>query len=164
MGNTPHERGTMGLHTEIDKIANQNPDGDPRDLAATLLSRLKRADLIGLLAEEIAHAQRSLVRSVERDTFRQAFTATTRAQKQSPATTDEAFRALFDCTFKIGDGSQATWAEATEEQHLARIAMLEKLRAGLDATIDRHREAVRLIRSHGVACLAQIPAEDKAAA
>jgi len=154
----------MGLHTEITKTANEHPDGDPRALATTLLARLKRADLIGLLADEIAHAQRSIIRNVERDAFHEAFTQAARSKSATPDATDDAFQALFDCTFKIGDGSEATWAEATEEQHLARIAMLEKLRAGLDATIDRHREAVRLIRAHGVACLAQIPAEDKAAA
>lgn len=146
----------MGIRIEIDKIASEHPTDDAYALAAALVKRMKRDDFIPLLAEEIAHAQRGVVRSAEQAAFRAVYTAKAKQPLAPPADLD-AFKSLFDKSFKLGDGNDADWLGATEEQHLQRIAMLEKLRSGLDRTIERHREAVRLIRQHGVACLGDIP-------
>lgn len=146
----------MGLHTEIDKIATEHPDAEPRELAATLIRRLKRTDLIDLLADEIAHRQRANARDVERTAFNTKFATNTRT---APTATPNAYRALFAATFSLGDRTTVTWGDATRDDHLRRIAMLEKLRDGIDRTINQHRQAVRLIDQHGVNCLGAIPAE-----
>ena len=44
---------------------------------------------------------------------------------------------------------------------MQRVAYLEKIRDGIDQTIDRHREAIRLIEQAGVTCLAEL--EERAA-
>lgn len=150
------EKGTtVGLRTEIDKIADEHPDENPRRLAGMLLDRLDRDDLVTLLADEIAWAQRSQVRAVERAVFTERFRTTSAKVTADNATVDN-YRALFDCSFKLGDTTVASWEKATEEQHLQRIAFLEKIRDGLDVTISMHREAVRLIRAHNVNCLGDI--------
>lgn len=159
----------MSLASEITKVAQADPTGDPTALATNLLRRLTKADLTALLAEEIAHQQRGVHAAAEASAFADKFTETVRSggllrrSPSVPVPTDQ-FRALFDSPFKLGDGTAVVWGEATVEQHEQRITFLSKLRDGLDRTIDRHREAIAAIRSAGVSCLAEIGVEEAVAA
>lgn len=65
-------------------------------------------------------------------------------------------RVRLERTFALPDGRRVSWAEATEEDHLARIAYLEKHVSGIRQTMGEHQRAVDLIREHGVSCLAEI--------
>lgn len=55
--------------------------------------------------------------------------------------------------FATGDGRYVTWAEATVDDHRSRIAMLATLRNGIDATIERHVDAIATITAAGARCL-----------
>ncbi len=114
--------------------------------------------MIDLLAEEIAHHQRNLMRAQERRAF-----ATWRGRARpgtawrGVASQDKGpFAALFAVEFKLGDGRSVPWLKATVAEHQQRITLLERLRAGLDETIKRHQDAIALIQESGVTCLAEI--------
>jgi hypothetical protein len=56
---------------------------------------------------------------------------------------------LLGSEFALGDGTRATWADATVVQHKARMAMLERnVRGNLDA-ICRHEAAITTIEKAG---------------
>lgn len=63
---------------------------------------------------------------------------------------------LLATIFALGDGTEVTWGRATPEQHELRIEMLAKNAAGVVETAARHRAAISMIRSAGVACLDEI--------
>lgn len=147
----------MSLWQEIKNAAQGDPTGDPKALASRLYRRLGRAEIVSLLAAEIAHEQRGCARATEVAAFRGAFT--TKLTDPAAKGDESAFAALFGTRFALGDGTEATWDKATIEQHEQRIAMLEKLRNGLDRTIQRHRDAVAILRSTGARCLAEVDAQ-----
>lgn len=59
-------------------------------------------------------------------------------------------------TFRLGDGTEVDWGSATAGQHLMRIAWQAGQVAAINSDIGRHRAAVTLIETHGVACLDDI--------
>jgi hypothetical protein len=147
----------MKLTTRIYELGHKAPNDDPRELAEQLLGELADDDdLLDVLAHDIAFAQRSAVRTVESNAFRTKIGEPVTLEPATPA-----FRALMERGFKLGDGTRVVWADATVPQHAQRVAYLEKIRDGIDQTIDRHREAIRLIEQAGVTCLAEL--EEQAA-
>jgi hypothetical protein len=155
MGATPTTRGhLMGLRDDIHRLAASDPDGDPTALAEGLIARYTRDDLIALLADEIAREQRAVVAAVEaRADLRRLLAG---REPSGLVTGQPSFVALLGHRFALGTGDTTTWGSATVEEHEVRIRYLEKLRDGLNATIERHRQAIALIRQAGVECLGDL--------
>lgn len=133
---------------------------DAAALAADIVSLLSAAAIQELVTAEIENIQRNLTRDKEHAVFQAvAFPAGTVAAfdvgRVKFEQMREAFAPLFRSTFAV-DGERVTWGRATEEQHLARIAALEKLSLGIQDTISRHRTAVEAIRAARVSCLEEI--------
>lgn len=63
---------------------------------------------------------------------------------------------LLAASFALGDNSEATWGEATVEQHQQRLDMLIKHAAGTVDTATRHRAAIAMIQAAGATCLAEV--------
>jgi hypothetical protein len=64
-------------------------------------------------------------------------------------------------TFTPGDGRRVLWGEATIADHEMRIAYLKKMRGGIDATMQRHEEAIKLLRASGATCLNDLQGASK---
>lgn len=153
----------MGLWAVIRQAAVDAPDKDPEKVAKQLLQSLGRAELLALLAREIAGAQRQVVATVEAAAFRAASASPKAAIESADRLT--AFRPLLAARIKLGDGSGGvTWGQATVAEHQQRIAFLAKLRDGIDQTIERHREAIALLSESGAACLDDLASSEAAAA
>lgn len=102
--------------------------------------------LLGVISDRARAEFRGRMRAVEHA----AFDGPTRPQMRAD---------FLQATFPLPDGSTVTWGEATEADHAARIEMLLKLRAGLDATISRHRTVMALLLEHGAKRLLDLPVE-----
>lgn len=146
----------MGLFSEIhDRLGLADPDAAAAAMVADLkLSARQREALFPLILAECESIERARVRAVEQ-------AVAPRVGRRVDPTGERA--ALLAETFALGDGSRVSWGEATVEQHEQRIAMLARLRDGIDATIARHRAAVEGIRAAGVKCLADLEALEVAA-
>lgn len=64
---------------------------------------------------------------------------------------------LLHSAFKLGDGTETTWGSATVEEHEQRVELLMGNVQGNIDTIQRHRAAIRLITTHHVLSLAEVP-------
>lgn len=105
-----------------------------------------------LVAREVALVRRHRVRMVETRAFSKR-----NLTGDPPTDLVVARLELAEATFVPGIGNEpVAWADATIEQHNARIAMLERHVAGTVITIDRHRAAVELIADAGASCLREI--------
>ena len=126
---------------------------DPVMLAQELcgsLSRNERAAwLIELTADAIRSAQRQSAHRVEMTAFSQSRTA---GEDELRAR----MRDLFSTPIALGENESALWGSATVEQHRQRIAMLSKIRDGIDSTIRRHTQAIEIIEDAGVTCLNEV--------
>ena len=143
----------------IRKVAADDPTADPLDLARSVLSGLRKDDLLPLIAREIKDAQRFHSRTVERAFFDRGFRAAVEAvpsPEEARAVALGDFMELYNTRFRLGDGTSVTWGQATIEQHEIRLAMLRKLRAGLDRTIEQHERALVLLRTSGAPCLEEV--------
>lgn len=143
----------MRIHDEIATLIALEPHGTPEAIASRVIDRVTKADLIPLIAAEVAHAQRAQARGTERAAFRETFAAST---SKPPRAVPEGLRSLFATPFRLGDGSEVNWLTATVDDHRQRIDHLSKIREGLDRTIDQHREAIAIIESAGARCLADV--------
>lgn len=153
----------------IAQVARKHPNDDPYDLAGPLVEKAKPEDILSLIANAIATAQRAVARDREAHAFNRAFKKKSRvlpAQAQGrpdqspsapPTPSVAAFRSLFNTKFAPARGDdKVTWGDATVDHHEKRIFLLETYRAGLARTADMHREAIRIIREAGVTCLADV--------
>lgn len=67
------------------------------------------------------------------------------------------YRRLEDLEFKIEDGREVRWGDATVEDHRSRLRILYPRLGGLQETISLHEEAIRLIQiTPGVTTLREI--------
>lgn len=66
---------------------------------------------------------------------------------------DPEVRRLLNETFALGDGSKVRWGQATRAEHSQRIIMLTKQSAGIEATAERHRNAIAMLDFAGAVCL-----------
>lgn len=111
------------------------------------LTASQRDALHALIANEVRRLWRARVRPLE---------PRTGAPSTNPA---ESRSEYLKARFSLPDGRHPTWGDATVADHLLRIAMLAKLRDGLDLTIQVHEDAVTRITEAGVSCLNELPAE-----
>lgn len=63
---------------------------------------------------------------------------------------------LLASEFAIGDGTTATWGQATVEQHERRVQWQMRDAAGSMADAERHRAAIRLIEEADAVCLDEV--------
>jgi len=146
----------VGLAGKIRKTIEDNPGSDALGLAEQILDTLERGELIELLTHEIAHRQRENVRDIEHQAFKDFFAVAGEKSQDVQIEGSLNFKKLFSSSFSLGNGEKIDFATATIEQHQQRIAMLTKLREGLDRTIEIHRKSIQLIEENGVGCLAEI--------
>jgi len=151
----------MSLRAEIERALSSEPMGDAETLAATVVGKVAKAELVPLVAQVIRDAQRSSARTQERQAFREAFQA--KANQPRPVLPD-GLRSLFATPFRLGDGTEVRWLKATVGEHRQRIELLTKLRGGIDRTIAQHQDAVALIEDAGVTCLDDLDHPAQAAA
>ena len=144
------------LNEVIREIAVRRPHDDPRRLAMDALKDINTDELTALLAEAIEHAQRQISRDVERSAFTDLFANQSGAVCIPNIETGDAlktFLALLSTRFSTGKGKTVTWGDATIEHHQQRIAFLENMRGGIAETIERHQNAIKIIRDRDVECL-----------
>jgi phosphoribosylformylglycinamidine (FGAM) synthase-like enzyme len=140
------------LATTIHEAIIAAPGDDALTIARRLLARLTKPELLGLLVEEVEHSIRANVREIEVRAFHDRH-----AGGLAEVAFSAAFKTLLDQPVRLGDATGGlTFGALTSEQHRQRIAMLSKLRDGLDATIVRHREAIEMIEAAGVGCLNEL--------
>lgn len=144
----------MSLSEVISKRLDENPDAESLELARAILDDNDRDVLITALVEEIEKVRRNRVRGVERTAFAQFFKSAQPIDNPPEVLTE--LRRVFSERFSLGGGIDVLWGKATIEQHRLRIAMLTRLRSGIDQTIERHVEAIRLIEAHNATCLDEI--------
>jgi hypothetical protein len=127
----------------------------PEEVAADLSVTATPDDVAELIEEKARIIGRAEVRERESDAFRERFRdiAAGAPITIAPSVT---MRQLFNEKFSLGSGEVVTWGQATVAQHALRIEMLGKIRAGIDETIGRHREAIRMIEANGVSRLEEI--------
>lgn len=149
----------MSWATIVRDLVAREPEGDSREIASKVLAALSHDDLVALVAEEVEHQQRLVARDQERTTLRPLHRGNvpTVAERLHRDESTE-WKALMLTRFRLGDRRAVEWGAATVEQHEQRIAMLTKLRDGLDATITFHRDAIALLKVAGVRCLNDLPA------
>lgn len=154
----------MSLWSEVHRIALEYPEGPPKPIAQQFLSQLTEEALVDLVADAILTARRQFVRAAEQEAFAplppeaiavEGFDEHITATVQRTRITREEFHDLLDRTFAVGDrhGTVVRWGEATVVQHRSRIDLLQGQVRGTLMTIDRHREAIRIIEHEQVTCL-----------
>lgn len=153
----------MNLMQTIATVAREDPEGDKYELARSIVAKCSKSDLVPLVAEEIEH-QRTIARRKEEDAaFAPLLRHFTAASDAMPTPVEfaslDSFKALYKTVIHLGDKTTTTWGQASVEQHEQRLAMLLKLRAGLDKTIERHQEAIRILRMTGAPCLEEVRAQ-----
>jgi len=155
----------MSLWTEIHKIAHDHPEGPTWPLAEQYIDGAPREQLVALFADAIATMRRHEVRNIEQEAFTPLPLEVTDIEGFEEHLTDvvaarppvkiprEQFIELLDRSFAIGRHLRVRWGEATVEQHQQRVEMLGKQVSGLEATINRHLQAIAVIEEEGVSCL-----------
>lgn len=146
----------MRLSELIAESLEKYPDLEPAAIAAKMLDEIERPHMITALADEVANVRRNRTRAVERTAFSQ-FVGIDRRIETSPEMI-ASLRRVFSERFSLGSHEWVEWGKATIEQHRLRVAMLQRLRGGIDETIERHLEAIRLIEAHNATCLDEIEA------
>lgn len=155
----------MSYGNEIAAAMEGREFADPDELAADIAPTLSPDSVVEMLADYIRTVQRNLTRKRERAVFEamasgpEVRAAFDEAQVRM-ANLHQSFAPLFRSIFVV-DGQRIEWGRATIEQHVARIRVLEKLSAGLQDTIERHRVAIAAIRTAGVTCLEEVGAAVK---
>jgi hypothetical protein len=139
---------------EFRKLVADHWTGAANETAMRLLVALKvnkaaAEVLFPVIANAIRDAMRETVRRIEAD-------VNVAAIQTAPAEQRAKFLAQ---RFPLEDGRFVAWGEATIEDHHARIALLTRIRNGIDDTIGRHELALKLLAEHGADCLNELPPE-----
>lgn len=146
-------------------LVHANAGLDVEVLAEKALDELPRTELVVLLGELVRHERRRVCAARERDLWRELISHSREpgpiAKSDRPVSSG--VKGLLVQRFALGDGTSVEWGAATVDQHETRIAMLRRMRDGIDLTIDRHRSAIEAINEAGVSCLADLQASEVAA-
>lgn len=149
----------MKVIQTIQEVLDEHPDDDVTELAKTVIARCTKADLLYLVIRAINDEMRDRDRYVEQQAFKvplQFNNAAWSVPSPVELSSLDSFKALYKTTIRLGDGTATTWGRATLGQHEQRIAMLTVLRNGLNRTIERHQEAVQILRATGAPCLEEV--------
>lgn len=149
------------IYRTISEVVGENPGTDSDSLAASILKRINKTDLLPLLIDAVRGAQRTVYRDREQEVIRELMGRST-ARKPGPLVANPALAALMTSRFRPGDGTEVDFAFATVEQHEQRVHLLSQMRAGLERTIALHQAAIDRLRATGVKCLADLPDEEAA--
>lgn len=141
-----------GTLRDLIREADTDPTAEEVELARTLIEALRSSGqfdlLLPVLADEIRRVRRAHVLRVERATF----------GPTGGEAAEGGWLRLLPEGFVLPDGRWVTWGEATVEDHEARIGWLTGQMEALGQDVDRHRQAIKVIRQHGVSCLAEVEA------
>lgn len=132
-------------------VRKQKPNASARHLAKRALAELSESAIIPILAQEIDHVRRESVRAREAKQMHDFFRSGA-GTIAPPSVAPE----MFASPFAVGDGSDATWGEATVEQHRARVAILRNMVAGTQRTIGLHERAIEVLEATGARCLNEL--------
>lgn len=152
---------TLDIYQRIRQEVDGAPNSPPSLIASNILRMVSKEDLHPLLVEAVQGIQRIRVRGRERIAFGALMTvgASAPASGRTPVPAMariEALRKLHNETFRIGDGTEVMWGQATIAEHRARLNMLRNQQTGLTQTITQHETAVALLRKHKALCLDDI--------
>ena len=143
------------IYERIRRHLTDDPEADDTTIAGRIMEELRvparpTAVLLPVVAASVRLQRRGGTRSSERKAFGPA------QDLESCEDRVLARKHLMSTAFPVEQGRFVSWADATVAEHEARIEFLTKLAGGIHATIDRHREAIRLITDGGVSCLADL--------
>lgn len=148
----PDDRATRPGVSSLQKLireADTDHSVEEVELARVVLDALLRSGqldlLLPILADEIRRIRRAQVRRIERRVG------------ESPSA-QGGWLQLLPEGFATVDGRFVTWGEATVEDHEGRIEWLQGQIEALGQDVERHQQAIKLIREHGVTCLAEVEA------
>lgn len=150
------------LASKVRDAVKASPGDSPDVVAAALLDRVTKRDLLPLLVRCVEHEQRDQARRAERDAFDEVLRRQPSSPGRSfvplvkPQETAGAWSQFFGATFAVGSGERVDWATASVDQHRQRIEFLRRMRSGIDESIRRHQAAVEAIEAAGVTCLAEL--------
>jgi hypothetical protein len=137
---------------DLIRTADTDRSVEERVLAMRLVVELHTSGrcnlLVPLLTDEIRRLRRRHTLRVERGV---------KLASDAPAA-DGGWLQLLEEGFATVDGRFVTWGEATVEDHESRLEWLRGQVAALNEDVDRHEQAIKLIREHGVTCLAEVEA------
>lgn len=133
-------------------------DDDEEAARAVLDAARTRKDVVALVlplvVAEANHQRRHRSRAVERRVERGG-------QDRDPVDVAKDRGEWLKQQIALGDGRVISWADATVDDHEARIAYLTRLRDGIDRTIQRHRAAVAMIQAaESAKCLGDLDLDD----
>ena len=133
----------------------------PETVASRVIAEIEDIwDLHPLMVEAVWHMQRGRDRSIERRVFAAAGIDLSLPvdQRALPTSSERlaTLRALREERFPLGDRTTVSWGQATLQQHLERITILSRMRAGIDATIRQHETAIAILRKRRASCLDEI--------
>lgn len=149
-----------GLNEHLAALIEEHPEMEADELAAAVMATARtRAALAALVFPAVKETALIVRRQVTARVERQAFGHIGgEAQRRTAESADPVGdrRRLLSERFALGDGRWVAWADATVEDHRQRVAYLLRKKAGLEATIDRHAQAIEEIEAAGVSCLGDI--------
>lgn len=158
----------MKLNEAIEQALETNPAASNHDIARAALEAVPKGELLALLVDHVTHLRRHRTRDAERAAFehlnnRANHTPISLPQPQT-RTASSMLSQLAKERFSLGNGSTANWLTATREDHKQRLEFLQKQVDGKLATMERHREALRLMDATGTDTLGDaLQAQNKAA-
>jgi hypothetical protein len=146
---------TVDLKHEIRQACTGDPKADARRLFRALSVPKEWADLFRVLVvDEFRDAARQQVLAAERGQNNPE----THGRHAPPAADIPNDRTRYLSERFYNGAVYVVWGEATLTDHQCRIEYLSLMRDGIEATIDRHREAVAEIVAAGVTCLNDLDA------
>ena len=143
------------------RLWNGDPDATAAAICADLrLNTRQRSVLFAAIRHEVVRNWRLGVRAVEREAFARPRREAADSGERSPVLSGLSIsdlNALVGQSFRLErSGPLVTWEAATVADHKVRIDALRRLRAGVDATIERHVFVVRACERAGVNTLAEL--------
>lgn len=142
--------------TTFHDLAQKYADDSPGDAAAKILRELKITNpAFSILMPVVVNAVRTLNRAEVRVLERAAH-GINLPPSAPPETQHEARIALMAERFMTRTWGAVEWGKATVAQHEERIAILTRIRKGVDTTIRLHRDAIAKINASGCTCLDEV--------
>lgn len=149
----------MSLHADMVTFRQEHPDLSAEELTDRFYQQTTKAALKPLLVMEFWRLERIEIRAAEVRAVREIATTTTPIRRERAvqhAADMDGLRDLLDRSYRWRGGEARDLRYMTREEHQARIDMLLSHRAGVDRSIQIHRDAISLIDATGVSCLDEL--------